>query len=259
LRTETPTRAWIVRPIVWFATGSIATTILHEVAHACTAYALGVRSTLFNYWANIQYTPVQADGHLLPLIRVAGPLVCLLAGTASWLAYKRARGSALELPLLYLSVFGIATFFGNLMSTAFVGDFSGAAAELGLTMSVRYTIAVIGAFCLAAVHAWAGRELIRLVPAHVGRGAGILGLVAAPVVLGTAAVILVNQPMAGTFAITRVAEAGFWLFAAIGALLAERHSGTPRGSLALRWSDGAAALLAGLVVRLMVPGIPFVP
>jgi len=57
----------------------------------------------------------------------------------------------------------------------------------------------------------------------------------------------------------RVAEAGFWLFAALGALVARRDSRKQRGSLAPRWGDGVVALLAVLLVRLMVRGIPFVP
>jgi hypothetical protein len=47
-----------------------------------------------------------------------------------------------------------------------------------------------GALGLAAVHVWGGRALVRWVPAGVGRMAGTLGIVAVPVVLGTAAVIL---------------------------------------------------------------------
>jgi O-antigen/teichoic acid export membrane protein len=46
------------------------------------------------------------------------------------------------LPLLYLSVFGVGTFFGNLMSTSFVGDFSAAAIALSLPMTVRYAISL---------------------------------------------------------------------------------------------------------------------
>ena len=145
---STDSRAWMVRPIVWFATASIATTILHELAHACTAYALGVRSTLFNYSANLDLTPAQAASSLPALIRVAGPGFCLVVGMVSWLAFRRTRGSAVELPLLYLSVFGIGTFFGNLMSTSFVGDFSAMAAALGLPMTVRHMISIAGALCV---------------------------------------------------------------------------------------------------------------
>ena len=87
----------------------------------------------------------------------------------------------------------------------------------------------------------------------------MVGIIALPVVLGTAAVILVNQPMPGAYVGARVAEASFWLFAALGALVTKRDSQKGRGSLALGWADGAVTLLAVLVVRLMVRGIPFVP
>ena len=53
-------RPWTVRPVVWFAAGSILTTILHELAHVSTAFALGVRSTLFNYSGSVDLTPAQA-------------------------------------------------------------------------------------------------------------------------------------------------------------------------------------------------------
>ena len=47
---------------------------------------------------------------------------------------------------------------------------------------------------------------------------GMLGIIALPVVLGTAAVILVNQPMPRMWVNARIMEAGVWLFAAPGAL-----------------------------------------
>jgi hypothetical protein len=250
---------WIARPAVWFATGSILITILHELAHVSAAFALGVRSTLFNYSGIVHFTPAQAASNLPVIIRIAGPLFCLAVGLACWLAFRRSRDSAAGLPLLYLSVFGIGTFFGNLMSTSLVGDFSSAAAALGLPTTIRIVISVAGAICLAAVQFWAGRELVRWVPAGVGRVAGTLGIVAVPVVLGTAAVILVNLPMANTTVSARMGEAGFWLFAALGALVARRDLRKVQGRLAPRWSDGVVALLAVLLVRLMVRGIPFNP
>jgi len=74
-----------------------------------------------------------------------------------------------------------------------------------------------------------------------------------------AAVILVIQPMPPASVNARVVEAAMWLFAAIGALVARRPAQDERGSQGLRWADGAAILLAVLVVRLTVRGIPFVP
>ena len=250
---------WILRPVVWFAAASMLTTILHEFTHACTAYALGVRSTLFNYSVDLDMTQAQAAGHERALIAIAGPLCCLAFGTVAWIAFRRTRDSAAALPLLYLSVFGVATFFGNAMSTAFAGDFSFVAIALRLPLPARYAISLIGALLVAAIHFRAGRELTRWIPVQIGRVLGALGVVALPVVLGTAAVILANSPMPSTAMAARIGEASFWIFAVIGVVVAPRPSRGGHERPLLRWADGAAILLAVLVVRLMVRGIPFVP
>jgi len=235
------------------------TTVLHELAHVCVAFALGVRSTLYNYSGDLDLTEAQAATALPALIRVAGPAFCLAIGTLSALGSRRMPGSAAELPLLYLAVFGLGTFFGNMMSIAFVGDFSAIAVAMHLPIALRYLLAGAGALVLATIHVWAGRRLVQFVPAQHGRVVGMLGIVALPVVLGMATVILVNQPMPGASVSARVAEASFWVFAAIGALATARSGPDRHEGLALHWVDGAVLLLVILVVRLMVRGIPFVP
>lgn len=235
------------------------TTIVHEFAHAATAFVLGVRSTLFNYSASLDLTHAQSVSHLPAVIAVAGPAVCLALGILSWLACQRARGSPAELPLLYLAVFGVATFFGNLMSASFVGDFAAVSIALGLPMPVRYALTAAGAASVVAIHFWAGRELVQFVPTHLGKVVAMLGIIALPAMLGMAAVILVNWPMPEASVSTRSAEGAFWVFAAIGAVLTKRDDPNDRGSLALRWADAAVLLFAILVVRLIVRGIPFVP
>jgi hypothetical protein len=247
------------RPILWFIAASIATTTVHEFAHATVAYALGVRSTLYSYSANLDLTPEQAASSIPVVVRVAGPTVCLLIGMLSWFALMRVRSQAARLPLLYFAVFGIGTFFGNLTSVAFIGDFSSIADTLALPMAIRYVVAGAGFVSLIAVHGWVGRQLLGLVPATVGRVAGTLAVIVVPTVIGTAAVIVVNQPMPPSFAGARAGETFFWLFAVISAIATKRvESGGP-GSLALRWTDGLAAGLAVLAVRVMVRGIPLVP
>jgi len=251
--------AWALRPIVWFAAGSILITIVHEFAHACVAFALGVPSTLFNYSATIDLSAVPAGSNLPALIRIAGPLCALAVGLICWLVFRRVRDAPVELPLLFLSVFGVGTLLGNLMSTSFVGDFSVVAAALDVPATVRTILSVIGGVCLAALHFWAGRELVRWVPEHTRRVIGAIGIVVVPVVLGTAVVILVNQPMAAASFTARIAEASFWIFAVFGALLAGSNSTKARGSFAPQWGDGLTMLLAVLIVRLMARGIRFEP
>ena len=143
------------------------TTILHELTHACVAYAFGVRVTLFSYYA--QLDPAGGTNAQRAVIRVSGPLLCLGLGAVAWLLFRRARGSAAELPLLYLTVFGIGTFFGNLMSIAFVGDFSAVASVLGLPLSIRYSLALLGALAVVAIHFWGGRQLVAWIPVGSAR------------------------------------------------------------------------------------------
>jgi hypothetical protein len=126
-------------------------------------------------------------------------------------------------------------------------------------MTVRYAITLIGALSVAGVHFWVGRELARWAPASAGRVIGMLGIILLPVLLGTAVVILINLPVRPASVAAIVAEATFWLFAAIGALLPRRHSRSGGERLRLRWADAAVTLLAVLTVRVMARGIPFVP
>jgi hypothetical protein len=246
---------WMLRPIVWFATASIATTVFHELVHALVAYALGVRSTLHNYSVDLHPTPTQAVSGLPAIIGVAGPSLCLVLGIVAWVLFRRARGSAAELPLLFFTVFGIGTFFGNLMSASFVGDFSRAAIAVDLPMGARHSLSLAGAAGAAAIHFWGGRALTRWVPSTMGRLTGTLGIIVVPVAIGTALVLLANAPSVSVAA--RSAEAGFWVFAAVGSLMAYPHGGGE--PLKLEAIDGAALLLAAFIVRVLMRGVNFVP
>ena len=249
----------MLRPILWFPVASIAMTTIHECAHAAVAFAMGVRLTLYSYYADLDMTPEQAVSSIPVIVRAAGPAFCLIVGMLSWLALARVRNPRLRLPLLYFAVFGIGTFFGNLMSIAFVGDFSAIADALALPMTLRYVIAGAGLVSLIAIHIWVGRRLLGLVPATVGRMAGTLAVIVVPALLGTAAVVLVNQPMPASFSSARAAEASFWLFAAAGAIGTNRLKCHEPGVLEFTWADGIAAVLAAVIVRVMAHGIPLVP
>jgi hypothetical protein len=237
----------------------MAVTVLHELTHAAVAYALGVRSTLHNYWVNLDLTPEQAATNLPALIGVAGPTLCLVFGVAAWVASRRARGSAVELPMLFFAVFGIGTFFGNLTSTAFIGDFSAAAIALQLPMPARYAASVLGLCLTAAVHFHAGRELARWIPSSLFKVASRVGGIVVMAIAGTVIVILANLPSAN--AVVRAAEASFWIFAAVGALAtsAAKARSDLSGTTRLRWFDAAPLIVTILIVRLLVRGIPFVP
>jgi hypothetical protein len=77
-------RAKLAVPVPpWFAAASMLTTILHELVHACAAFGLGVRSTLYNYSADLDLTPAQAATNLPVRIGIAGPVFYLALGIVS--------------------------------------------------------------------------------------------------------------------------------------------------------------------------------
>jgi hypothetical protein len=250
-------QAWGLRPIVLFAATYMLVGIIHELTHALIAYALRVPFTLFHFAVDIDRA--NATLNQQAVIGVAGPLLALGIGLLSWGAYTRARNSRLGLPLLYLVMFGLGTFFGNLMSTAFVGDFSRLALILQLPMAVRYCASVLGVLLLCALSFLIGMELRRWTPAGVSAAKAMIGMVALPAILGTAIVLLLSLPMPSAFAYARIAESSFWIAAAVGTLVSRKHPTDGRRRLDLGWADLALLLAAALPVRLMVGGITFGP
>src|SRR4051812_12959295 len=198
------------------------------------AFALGVPSTLYQYWVN--WPDGAATLAQAAAIRAWGPTFSLIGGTSFWLVYRKKSRTAAGLPLLYLSAIGIAMFFGNLMSTAFVGDFSGVAAWLALPMPARYSISAAGAVGTAAVMFWLGRELRQWIPGKAGHVFGVIGVVVVPAVVGTGLIILVNQPVGAAinFTTARISEQAFAVFCVVGAATGVRPSWAGR-SYRLRW------------------------
>ena len=72
----------MTRRILWFATGYTIVIIVHEGAHAITAYGLGLEATLFNFWVNIDPAN-QATAAQRAAYGVAGPIAGLVAGRDS--------------------------------------------------------------------------------------------------------------------------------------------------------------------------------
>jgi len=250
---------WILRAALWFSTAYTLVIIVHEAAHALTAVALGVPSTLFNFWVNHDFS--RTTLHTRAAVGIAGPTAGLVLGLVCLAIYRRRTWSAAGLPLLYLTVFGLGNFFGNLMSAAFLGDFSSAAVMLGLSPAARTVASVAGVVSLAVITFLAGRELWSWVPPGVHRFVGVAGIVALPLVMGTAVIVAINQPTPfglSAFASARAGEGAFWLFAAIGSWLV-RSTPADRAPLRLHWVDGMAALLVLVAVRAMARGIPMVP
>ena len=249
---------WALRPIVLFAATYMIVGIIHELTHALVAYAFHIPSTLFHFAANIDRTHGTLNQHTI--VSVAGPLVALVIGLLSWVMYlSAARNSRLGLPLLYFVMFGVGTFFGNLISTAFVGDFSRAALALQLPMAVRYSASVLGMLLLCGLSFLIGMELRRWTPVGVSTTKAMIGMVALPAIIGTVVVLLIFLPLPSAFAYARIAESSFWIAAAVGTLVSRKLPTHSQPRLNLGWADIALLLTAALLVRLLAGGITLSP
>jgi len=159
--------------------------------------------------------------------------------------------------LLYLALFGVGTFFGNLMSAAFVGDFSRAAVATQLPLPARYAATFIGLLLLCALHFIAGWELRRLSPAGSNKLNAMMIMVVVPVVSASAIVALSFWSMPASLIPGRLGEASFWLFGAAGISMSRQiPSGSDR-TLHAGWTDLAALVVAIIIVRVMAGGIAY--
>jgi len=253
-----------LRPVVIFVAAYTIIGILHESAHAVAAYVLKVPFVLYHLYVRID--PTARTLNQRAIIDVSGPLFCLAVGLVCWLAYHRIRNTRAGLWLLYLGWFGIATLLGNLMSTAFVGDFSAIAQLFDVPMPVRYFVTLFGALSLCAFAFLMGKELRNWAPAGVSGVKALIGMIAIPVIAGTALTLLVYSPMPFRFAVGRIGESFFWIFAIVGILLKRKHGSETnhqqhgnRQTLSLSWADVAILLVAIGAVRLIATGVIHVP
>ena len=254
---QTPWSSWGLRPIVLFAALYMVIGIVHEFSHAITAYNLGIPFTLLHLHVNLSRTIGTLNQRAI--IGVAGPLIALCTGLLCWIVYIRVRDSRFGLVLLYGAWFGVSTFFGNLISTAFVGDFSRLALTLQWSMPVRYIVSLTGVLLLCGWSFLVGKELRRWAPISVSAAKATIGMIVIPAVVGTAVLLLIFLPMPPAYAYGRIAESLFWIPACMAALIKQGPNATAQRKLQLGWVDVVLFLLAAAAVRLMAAGITFQP
>ncbi len=246
----------VLRPLLLFIAGYVINSNLHELAHALAAYWLGVQSTLFHFYLDVDLS--NETPYVQGLVRAAGPVFSLVFGVLCWFVHRAVRGSWFELPFFYLAVFGVTNFLGNTLSVVLVGDFSNMAAALNLSMMMRYAIGSVGLFLLFGFAFDIGRELREWLPAGVGPLKGTLAVVVLPSILGMLILGAIYQPMPLSSVTARLGEAAFWIFAALGTLVgsARRVHG---GGLVVRPADWALVIAAVIMLRVLALGIPFGP
>jgi hypothetical protein len=151
----------------------------------------------------------------------------------------------------------VGTFFGNLMSAAFVGDFSRAALALRLPAPARYAASLVGLLLLCGLNFMVGWELRRLSPVGSGRSRAMVVMVVVPAAVGTAVATLSYLPMPPALFFARLAEASFWVFGAAGLLTSRSTPGGDGRTLRAGWADAAALAAAVVAVRIMAGGVIF--
>jgi len=234
-------------------------TVLHECAHALMAHLLGLPSTLFHFYVNIDYP--SGDVKTRVLCAIAGPLFSLGLGVVCWVAYRRFQTRPQGLLLLYLSILGTSIFLGNLFSTALVGgDFGVATTQLNLPVGARLAMTLAGGLLLAGFLYRMGQELLQWTPPERNRLRTAIRVIVWPVVLGTALVIIAFQPMPRAFIQDWIASSSFWVFAAVGVVAARKPAtAAKRRDLPVQAIDLVAAAVVLVVVRVLTRGITLPP
>jgi hypothetical protein len=229
--------------------------VLHESAHALMAHFLGLPATLFHFYVNISY-PV-GDSRAGILCAIAGPLFNLICGTLFWILYQKFQEHPVALLLLYSSIQGTSMFLGNLFSTSLVaGDFGIAARYLNLSATIRVGMTLAGALLFATFLYRVGPELLRWTTPQPNPLKASTQAIVWPVTLGTLLVIIAFLPMPSRFIVDWIAASLFWVFAAVGVILASKR-GLAGGArdLPVPAPELIAAVVVLVLVRFLAQGI----
>lgn len=232
--------------------------VLHEVAHAVAAYGLGMRSTVYHYYANIDLA--NSSTRSRALVAAAGPIFSLLLGLSCWWCRGAIRIGRFGPLLLYGAVFGVSIFFGNLMSASFVGDFGTVARLLEFDATSRHSMTIAGLVLLPVFMCVMGSKFLPWASHGASWWRVQAEVIVVPAIFGTLLVILAFLPMPTAFVLSWITTSVFWVFAAIGVFVAARRNGGGEQSrLPAERSDYIVAAGVLLLVRVLVNGIAFSP
>lgn len=118
--------------------------IMHESAHAVTAYFAGANPTLFH---NHVISKTEVEPYQSTLIAAAGPLYSLLQAVICFVIVRQKERAAVpHLFWTWMSLWGYIAFFGYLLMTPFFkyGDTGAVAEQLGIPFTGRLLIGGVG-------------------------------------------------------------------------------------------------------------------
>ncbi len=240
-----------------FFSANVLIYTLHELSHALTAYFLGIDSMLFHLYANFNKAAATTTDTIV--IAIAGPVSSLFTGIISWFIYKKSTNTTLKLFSLYATIFGIDTFFGNLFSTAFGGDFNQATTLMGISSTIQLVATFSGITIVGLFMYKMGKELLkfRLDGATVNNT--IAHTIIIPSLLGTCLIMLAYLPLPGYLITGIIASTFFWIFSLIGAYRNKKEIISVFKITPIHWSSILLFLISIAIVRSLVYGIHFTP
>jgi hypothetical protein len=242
------------RPTLLFMTAFALNVTPHEAAHAVASYMLGFNSTLYQMWVNPD--AAAATPRQLIAIAVAGPLFSLTMGLVSsvlylWRYSRRPSG----LLFLMLAIVGFYLFLGPVAAATLGGDFNVALRFAGASKLLMNVISVVGVLILPTMMYFMGKELSSWSPPLFSRSKAVLCTTLGPWLIGTVLITLVYLPLPKFLIGPNLAGSVFWVFAVIGAILADRTIPTARPIRSLTRTDLIVTAAAFLMVRLFVQGV----
>ncbi|RZK51091.1 MAG: hypothetical protein EOO59_15510, partial [Hymenobacter sp.] len=194
------TRRLALTAILLYIAAYLLTIVLHELAHAVMALALGDHPVLYN--TSVQNTNQQLSNTAHVLIAAAGPVFSLLQGLALLPLVRRSQATSPGgLFWLYMSVFGLINFFGYLLIAPLVtgGDTGQIVARLHVPAAVQWVVAAGSLGCLSWLISSTAPLFLRHLPAEVQatpalRTSGMRALLLWPWLLGSVVLVLLALP-----------------------------------------------------------------
>jgi hypothetical protein len=194
------TRRLTFTAILLYFAAYLVTIVLHEVAHAVMALALGDHPVLYN--TSVQNTNQQLSSMAHVLIAAAGPVFSLLQGLALLVVRRRSQGTGPgALFWLYMSAFGIINFFGYLALAPLAkgADTGQIMARLHVPAVVQWAVAAGGLGCLMVLMSSMAPLFLRHLPTEVQaapatKASGMRALLLWPWLVGSVVLVLLALP-----------------------------------------------------------------
>ncbi len=194
------TRRLACTAILLYIAAYLLTIVLHELAHATMALALGDHPVLYN--TSVQNTNPQLSNAAHVLIAAAGPVFSLVQGLTLLPLLRRSRGSgAGSLFWLYMCVFGLINFFGYLLIAPLVagGDTGQIVARLHVPAAAQWAVAAGGLLGLSLLIGSTAPLFLRHLStaaqaAPAARTSGMRALLLWPWLVGSVVLVLLALP-----------------------------------------------------------------